>query len=321
MLPFSNEVVAKAKSVSLVEYLKSIGEPLVKEGDEYYLKRHDSLKINSVTNLWRWNSREIGGKNAIDYLIKVERKSFVEAVEALTGQYHFVSHIDYSVKYEQTDRHKNFNSPPPAEDNRRAFSYLFKERNILPAVINHFIKCGDLYEDAGHHNAVFVGRDGKRVPRFACKRSTNTLIPRTNAQGEKINTRWDVSGSDKSYGFKYIGKSARLFVFEAPIDLLSFISLREITQPHDTWKQDSYLSLDGVCDEALSGFLSMPKEGEKIKLIVFCLDADEAGQIAAHKLCGAFKDTYRVKIRVPSQGKDFNDMLKAYVAKDKACCK
>ena len=72
-----------------------------------------------------------------------------------------------------------------------------------------FFARGDIYEDAAHHNAVFVGRDEDGIPRYA------------HSKGTAGNFRLDVKGSDKAFNFCYRGEGERLFVFEAPVDLLS----------------------------------------------------------------------------------------------------
>ena len=90
-------------------------------------------------------------------------------------------------------------------------------------------------EEAAHHNAVFVGRDEDGVPRYAHQRGTAG------------NFRLDVKGSDKAFNFCYRGEGERLFVFEAPIDLLSFLCLFK-----KDWQKQSYLALGGVGDKALA---------------------------------------------------------------------
>jgi hypothetical protein len=303
VLPISEETIKKAKAVNLVAYLLSIGEPMTKEGRNYRLKKHDSLTINADNSLWKWNSQDVGGKNAIDYLMTVENQTFTSAVTALVG--------NTSIITNRPPPHKkaDFILPTPAENNRRVFAYLHKERKINPEIINHFIKGKTLYEEAEHHNAVFVGTDEKALPRFACKRSTVTIIPKEKADGQKRNNRWDVEGSKKQYGFRHIGSSDRIFVFEAPIDMLSFITIRSILQEKDEWKNDSYLSLAGVSDCALSWLLSQDV-GQKITRIVYCLDNDEAGQKNAQILFDEYKGQYRVFIKPPKRGKDYNDYLK-----------
>ena len=60
---------------------------------------------------------------------------------------------------------------------------------------------------------LFVGRDRSGTPRYAHVRGTADPF------------RQDIAGFDKSYPFRYEGNGNQLFVFEAPIDLLSFICL------------------------------------------------------------------------------------------------
>ena len=66
----------------------------------------------------------------------------------------------------------------------------------------------------------------------------------------------DITGSDKSYPFRYEGNGNQLFVFEAPIDLLSFICL----YPQD-WQTRSYLALGGVSLSLIHIFLT-PEQAE-----------------------------------------------------------
>ena len=88
-------------------------------------------------------------------------------------------------------------------------------------MVNAFVRAGLLYEscekfkDREYHNAVFVGKDENGVPRHAHKRSLNSL-------GKTF--RINVEGSDPRCSFHYTGTSNRLYVFEAPIDLMSFLS-------------------------------------------------------------------------------------------------
>ena len=80
------EQIAQAKEWDLLTYLQRYDpHQLVHVGGSTYCTReHDSLKISN--GKWNWFSRKIGGKTALDYLIKVQGFSFTEAVEALTGR-------------------------------------------------------------------------------------------------------------------------------------------------------------------------------------------------------------------------------------------
>ena len=101
-------------------------------------------------------------------------------------------------------------------------------------------------------------------------------------------------------GFCHRGTDNQLFVFEAAIDLLSFIQLF----PKD-WKKRSYLSLGGVSSVALMSFLS---ERPQITSVFLCLDNDQAGNEACEKLAGEISEGYSV-IRLKPSRKDWNEIL------------
>ena len=143
-------------------------------------------------------------------------------------------------------------------------------------------------EEAAHHNAVFVGRDEDGVPRYAHQRGTAG------------NFRLDVKGSDKAFNFCYRGEGERLFVFEAPIDLLSFLCLFK-----KDWQKQSYLALGGVGEKALLRFLS---DRPNIKTVFLCLDSDEAGNDACSRLAELVPEGLTVHRLIPLF-KDWNEVL------------
>ena len=147
----------------------------------------------------------------------------------------------------------DFRLPPRSPDNRTARNYLTAARRIDEDVTGFFFASGDIYEDAAHHNAVFVGRDEDGIPRYA------------HSKGTAGNFRLDVKGSDKAFNFCYRGEGERVFVFEAPVDLLSFLCLFK-----KDWQKQSYLSLGGVGEKALLRFLS---DRPNIKTVYLCLDS------------------------------------------------
>ena len=91
-----------------------------------------------------------------------------------------------------------------------------------------------------------------------------------------------------------------MLVFEAPIDLLSFIELFP-----KNWQQHNYLSLGGVSGKALRQFLSERPDVERVFL---CLDSDKAGEDACKRLAGLLPDTVSVT-RIQPCMKDWNDVL------------
>lgn len=276
---YSQEQIDRANQVDLEEFLRAQGEMLIPSGKEYRWKCHDSLTVRG--NKWFRHSQSKGGY-PVDFVMEFYGKSFPEAVRMLIGE------GGTGVQEARPAPPPDFRLPLRNLSNARALDYLTKQRRITPAIVEHFIASGDLYEDAGHRNAVFVGRDKTGLPRYAHCRGTADWF------------RLDVAGSDKSYGFCHQGEGDQLFVFEAPIDLLSFLCL----YPKD-WKSRSYLSLGGVSGKALERFLSKRPD---VKQVFLCLDSDAAGCDACKRLAEHLPKQLTV-IRLLPARKDWNEVL------------
>ncbi len=259
---FTDEQKQQANSVDLVDFLQRQGEQLVRSGREWRWKRHDSVTVRG--DQWFRHSRKEGG-HAIDFVQQFFDMSFPEAMNYLLGE-------DCGVEWNQTAKsapapRKEFALPEANYDMRRVFAYLIKQRFIDREVLSHFAHHKLIYEDKEYHNAVFVGLDENGVPRHAHKRGTYT---------QREPYKGNVEGSDPSYSFHWIGESDTLYVFEAPIDMLSFITLH----PQD-WQRHSYVTLDGVSEHAM---LRQLKLNPHLKNAVLCLDHDEAGIEATGRL-------------------------------------
>ena len=247
-MQYTQAQIDRANAVSLEDFLRTQGETLIKSGREYRWKEHDSLTVRG--NKWFRHSQSKGGY-PIDFVMEFYGKSFPEAVQMLTGE-------NGEGQTEATTAPPTaFHLPLHNRTADRAIQYLCESRGLNKTLVEDFLLSGDIYEDAKRHNVVFVGRDRSGTPRYAHVRGTADPF------------RQDIAGSDKSYPFHYEGNGNQLFVFEAPIDLLSFICL----YPQD-WRTRSYLALGGVSGKALDRFLSERKDTRKVFL---CLDSDTAG--------------------------------------------
>lgn len=294
-IPFTPEQKRRANSVDLVDFLQRQGEVLTRSGREWRWQRHDSVTVRG--NRWFRHSRKEGGQ-AIDFVQQFYGLSFPEAVTWLLGG-------ESGVEWNQLDKsapsgRKPFELPAAHSDMRRVFAYLIKQRCLDRDVIAHFAREKLLYEDAEHHNAVFVGLDEAGNPRHAHKRGTSSLGARY---------RGNVAGSDPRYSFHHIGKSDCVFVFEGPIDLLSFITLHL-----QEWQQGSYVALDGVGEQALLHQLSVHPQ---LQQVVLCLDHDSAGIEAAGRIKELLQERgySQVSVCLPEY-KDWNECLKAIQGMD-----
>ena len=276
---YTQAQIDKANAVDLEKFLRAQGETLVRSGKEYRWKAHDSLTV--CGNKWFRHSQSKGGF-PVDFVMEFYGKSFPEAVQMLTGE-------PGEVQPEADPAPSPaFRLPLRNVTNANILNYLTQERNLSPSLVNFFIAAGDIYEDAAHHNVVFVGRDADGHPRYASSRGIQ----------EKF--RQDAAGAEKAFGFAHRGTDKQLLVFEAPIDLLSFIELFP-----KNWQQHNYLSLGGVSGKALRQFFSERPDVERVFL---CLDADKAGEDACKRLAALLPDTVSVT-RIQPCMKDWNDVL------------
>ena len=219
-IPFTTEEKERAASVDLEEFLRQRGEKLLPSGREKRLASDRSITIRGSE--W-YDHEEHEGGNAISFVRRRYGLSYPEAVEELLG---WKSGVVYPAAQKLETPPKAFELPEANQNMRRVFAYLVKQRHIDRGIVAHFARTKTLYEDSKYHNCVFVGTDERGIPRHAHKRSCNSFSKPF---------RQNMEGSDPRYSFHYMGTDGQLFVFEAPIDLLSYITMH----PED-WQAHSY---------------------------------------------------------------------------------
>ncbi|MCM1269854.1 MAG: DUF3991 and toprim domain-containing protein [Faecalibacterium sp.] len=294
---FSKEEIANAKKLDLLTYLQ-IYDPdeLVKLSTNVYSTRtHDSLKISN--GLWMWWSRGIGGRSALDYLVKVQGLSLHEAVGRILGRSLSAPNISKSLPKTES---KVFELPEKADNNDKIIAYL-SCRGISKTIIDYCIENGLIYQGRGRNNVVFVGYDKDKKAKYAAVRGTG-----------KSRFIGDVGGSDKAFSFRLNNSNSdTLHVFEGAIDLLSYATF--LQQQGFDFKSQSLVSLSGVSNGdmtkvpvAIKSFLALHDE---IKRINLHLDNDKAGRRASETLIKLLSPKYEVKSSFVPVGKDVNDYL------------
>ncbi|MDF9409909.1 DUF3991 and toprim domain-containing protein [Pelotomaculum isophthalicicum JI] len=298
------EQIKSAKRMDLLTYLQHY-EPqeLVHfSGNVYTTRSHDSLKISN--GKWCWWSRGIGGRSALDYLIKVRGMTLPEAVMQIDGQAVVMPPVPS--KALEPAEPRRLLLPEKNKSNDRVIAYL-TGRGIHSTLIDYCIQTGRLYESRYRHNAVFVGFDPQGVPRYVALRGTS---------GSRF--MGDASGSDKHFSFSIPAreKSTKLHLFESAVDLLSYGTL-ELLSGRD-WRKDCCLSLAGVYKPKKNIEESTPpaaltqylKDYPQITAIALHLDNDAAGRLAAETIKFLFPSTYTITNEPPQRGKDYNDYLR-----------
>lgn len=277
----------KAAGTDLAAFLLSQGESLKRCGSEMLWENGGRVTIRG--NLWYSQYEQTGG-NAVQFVQRFYNKSYTEAVQMLLDE-----KIEPLRIKQREQKEKHFELPKANKDMRQVFAYLLKARFIDREVIKHFAHEKLLYESEEHHNCVFVGVDKEGNPRHAHKRGTYTL-------GESF--KGNVDNCDSRYSFHYTGTSDRIYVFEAPIDMLSFITLHK-----NGWQEHSYVSLCSVADHAL---IQMLNDNPIINKIFLCLDNDSAGIESEWRIRHHLKELGYSNVKfIRPKYKDWNEILKA----------
>lgn len=284
---FTEQQKAQARQTNIAELLRSQGETLKRSGSEYEW-RDGSEKVTVRGNLWFHQYEQVGG-DAIDFVRRFYNKLYPEAMEFLLGRSGGVLTVSPPVQKEE----KPFVLPPKNDNMRRVFAYLLNRRGIDQEVLCAFVHKGMIYESADYHNTVFVGFDSNGNAKHAHKRGT----------GSESSYKGNVTGSQPEFSFHWYGQSDRLYLFEAPIDMLSFISMQK-----EGWRQHSYAASCSVSDRVLFQTL---KNNPNIRQVFLCLDSDEPGQTAAKRIADKlFVQGISSEILVPYH-KDWNEDLLA----------
>lgn len=292
---FTKEQREQARRTDLANFLISRGEKVRKSGSEYEWL-DGSQKVTIRGHLWYHQYEQKGG-DAVDFVRRFYNKDYAEAVEMLLNN--CGGQIVTSPPIEK--EHNPFELPPRNDRMSRVFSYLLLTRGIDKDVLFEFVKNKMIYESADYHNAVFVGYDLNGIPRHAHKRGTVTSNP----------YKGNVAGSQPEFSFHWHGTSDKMFLFEAPIDMLSYISMHK-----ENWKKHNYAASCSVSDRVLFRCL---KDNPNIKNVFLCFDNDEAGQTANKRIADKLnKLNIQNEILIPIH-KDWNEDILNGERTDEIC--
>lgn len=284
---FSDEQLQRASGIDIVAMLQGQGEKLKKQGRVYRWMRYDSTVIDR--NRWYRHSREIGG-GPIQFMQHFYGMDFVDAVKYLLDGEEGAEFVQAS----RTPEPKLPFTPPKLSKNmHRTFAYLIKTRKIDADIVQHFVNEKKILETEEHHNTAFCGYDEKGEMKQMHLRST---LP-----GNRF--FMDIDGSDKQYYFRHIGTNSDVYVFEAPIDMLSYITMNK-----ENWQESSYVCLGGVAIDALKNILST---NEQISKVYMCVDRDDAGDKTVKRIGDELNEMGYEWERILPENEDWNEDLTA----------
>ena len=279
--------IDNANTMDIVSYLKSHGASPKRVGNGYEWESPTG-KVSIKGNRW-YSQYELVGGYPVNFVMKYFGLKFTEAVESLLGKSY--SFVVESYQKEEKEK-KEFVIPKRNDNMNRAFFYLRDERGIDSSIINTFANAGLIFEDDEYHNVVFVGKDSEGNIKHIHKRSTSS--------GSTF--KGNAEASNPEFSFNWRGKSNRLFVFEAPIDMLSYITMHPVR-----WKNNSYVSL---CSTAGIASMKMLNDNPNIDTVYLCLDNDTAGTVGSQKLAEKIHSLGEYDVwRLYPENKDWNEDL------------
>lgn len=169
MAHLEEDIIERAKNTDMIALLESEEGFSFKStyGErEFKCIEHNSLVVNGNRRRWYWNSRQVGGNNAIDYLVKIRGMNFRDAVLHLVGDREQTAYMPIRKAVTENvsvSKPVRFVLPEQAHfpDGRRNYSniiaYLNKGRGIDMNIINALIASGQIYQGVQYNGLHIVG--------------------------------------------------------------------------------------------------------------------------------------------------------------------
>lgn len=169
MAHLEEDIIERAKNTDMIALLESEEGFSFKStyGErEFKCIEHNSLVVNGNRRRWYWNSRQVGGNNAIDYLVKIRGMNFRDAVLHLVGDREQTAYTPIRnavTENVSVSKPVRFVLPEQAHfpDGRRNYSniiaYLNKGRGIDMNIINALIASGQIYQGVQYNGLHIVG--------------------------------------------------------------------------------------------------------------------------------------------------------------------
>lgn len=247
--------IKAARERNILEVAQNLGMDLIKEGQTYRWKEHDSLVIFPQNNTYSWFSLNKMGQNPIDLAQEIGGMDFKTSVTYLNSSN--LEEFDSS-KLAADEPQKPFvNMLRSTRNDDRLRGYLSSQRNLSQETINDFIKQGVIYQanykNDGVYEPVIVFKhnemDGKNVG--ASVQGTRLDNSKYGKHGyiKKI-----IANSKRNYGISFNSgdlksndKTQKIVFFEAPIDMMSYYELNK-----DNLGNTRLIAMNGLKDKTIS---------------------------------------------------------------------
>lgn len=290
----SNELIDKAAKADIVQICRDNGFELKDMGKQYQVVGYDSLKIFKDTNSFNWFSQGVGG-NSIKFCQTFLDMSFPEAIDYLTD-----SEMKEVKVVEQKPKEPFKYYFENAKSFDKAYSYLVDERKIDKDIVAALHKKGLIKQDK-QGRCIFVWGNNARI----VGASVQVIDPKVREKNDRNGyvNKYVASNVMSNYGFNVtLGTPTKIFVFEAPVDMLSYWSLNK------NLTNCMLVSMDGLKQQSVFNFVEqmyLTKGTSATEGVFFGVDNDKAG----HKFIdGMFENQFKFNRLIP-----FDDQIPGHL--------
>lgn len=301
--------INELKKTRIVDFCNQNGIPIKQDSREYYrLLEHDSCVISDRKNLFKWNSKDVGG-DIFNFVQAYYDCNFQEAKQRLlSNDFNYEQH-----KYVPKPKEPFVYKPQNEVNISKARDYLIKDRRLSEVLVDDFISKGLIRQDK-RSNVLFVWKDKEKI--VGCTEQGVKQFPVEKKDGTIKMKYWKkIQENSKEFdGFKVsYGTPKSIYFFESEIDLMSYI-----TQKPETAKNATFVSMNGLkVNTVLHTVTNYYKEYQKFpEKVCVCVDNDEAGnkfiatEFEGKELGKEGIGTIKVETDLPKKkGFDWNDNL------------
>ncbi|MBD5833936.1 toprim domain-containing protein [Weissella confusa] len=325
MAVLTNEQKQVLKSLPIQGYLDWRGiEYKQTSRRQLALVEHDSLVVNMSKNTFYWNSRQVGG----DLVAFIKEYDQVDLKTAFTERLAYARYlqgenIDVNEKYQRPAAKSydfDFSKWRLSQDQETAKAYLVDVRKLDATFVERLATAGFVQQGVSYKDKATGVRVSAPVifPWF----DSNNKVVGADIQGTEINfEKFEHRGTEKriaggsdednfGFNFKFGDGSENLYVFETPIDALSYTQQNLSTLAKEN---AMVLSMAGLKQHKVWATMNRMFEtsNRTPSDLIIATDNDLAGYQFAKRMNAVEYENLNMIRRIPVQGKDWNEQLQA----------